>query len=696
MSILSTMIETAILGLTSGGGTTTPSVEYIFAGVSQSIATSATPTTGSYVGFASDTSSAYNGLMVKAGRDALQYRRNGAGTPIDIEPNETKLILGITNTSEIGFRRRDYAEAATNQVTTVTAQPILTSKTYSVTHALVTMGNGAVYTALPSTACTAVYLRNQGFKRFNYKVNGVGVGVPLKRGEGILITGIANANQVSTVSFDSQSGAYAMAEIFNGNMPEQPSRLGLAERISAEALIYLDDLSGIYAPMPNLQAAAGVASFAPFSKWNSKGRTLARIDYLANINWAYTAGAAGVTFADVAPSEDAPGYETIGNTFSTDATPVRRAVRATWGAGSAGVGVRVSSTLGNQSDGINVTGGYIFSRIKKISGAANQLYLQLYSEGSPAAPSANYHELAIQGDQRHGGGYSRADGHGYRSYPVAKFAAVGTGADLTAVKWAAWRVVGGASLVVQFEELKYVAPAFDRAHLYIVGDDSKPSFLRGIKHVMDQHGFPGVLYLSPMASTLGVNRSITVEDALRAQFDGWQIGTQDYRDDISTNNSIIPFQMQFMKQLTVGAAYGFDLDGMRDSSIYGGGISNSSDTQIYHSSHRWRATTRGFDTAWYFPDTMPPGDPHDLCALGASAYGQADRNAILAGWQSYILATIEQKGMAYLVFHDEGEAVEILAAFKMLCPWLMDLQNQSKIMVTTPLKSRRMYGQLAR
>jgi hypothetical protein len=52
--------------------------------------------------------------------------------------------------------------------------------------------------------------------------------------------------------------------------------------------------------------------------------------------------------------------------------------------------------------------------------------------------------------------------------------------------------------------------------------------------------------------------------------------------------------------------------------------------------------------------------------------------------------------MAYLVFHDEGEAVEILAAFKMLCPWLMDLQNQSKIMVTTPLKSRRMYGQLAR
>ncbi len=77
-------------------------------------------------------------------------------------------------------------------------------------------------------------------------------------------------------------------------------------------------------------------------------------------------------------------------------------------------------------------------------------------------------------------------------------------------------------------------------------------------------------------------------------------------------------------------------------------------------------------------------------------HGQADRNAILAGWQSYILASIEQKGMAYLVFHDEGEAVEILAAFKTLCPWLMDLQNQSKIMVTTPLKSRRMYGQLAR
>lgn len=679
-----TAAQAATVAQTSAQATTeAPTI----AGNALSITTSATPTGGAFVLFGSQACTA---LRLTADKVALEYQRNATGAVHLIEAGETKTILGITNANQIGVRRRDYATAnVTTQVTTVVAEPLNTSVTYTVTNLLVTNPTGSAYTAFASTVCTSLWLINRSRVDILYQTNSSGVVRELKRGKGVWIDGITNANQVSLKAFDNQ-GAAVLAEAYNGRRPHFATHYDLAQEISPTAIIRTGDVSGGNMDM-DIEMATMIANFSPFTRWTARGRSLARYDVAANV----TLVGSGITVADVAPTESAK--QTTQNPLNSSSQ--RLAVRATWGGNNTGV---FKSSIGGQPTGIDVTGGYIFNGSKLVTGTPTAVEIRLYNDTLNSGSDSIYYSLAVVTDLNNG--LANIYGHNARSFPVSKFTSVGGAAagTLTAVNRAALVVTGPTGLVVQLEDIKFVQPAFDRAHFYISFDDTFASSLRDIEKTMSTYGFPGCFYFSPMASTLGNGGGDKIHptDALGAQnMKGWQICSQDYRLEGNYDSTALEYKMSIAKTLMIANALGFDCDGIRDGSIFGGGTNNGGEPKIYHADPQFLASIRRFDNSsttsgdvFPFVDSMPPGDPYNLRCLNASSWAGQGASVVAARWQAYVQQVIDNKGMGFLGFHNDSASAENAAALAIFLPWLYSQVVAGNIYVTTPVRSRRAYA----
>lgn len=659
------------------------------AGSAITLTTSATPTAGAFVTFAS---TACTALRITADKVALEYQRGGSGAVHLIEAGETKQILGITNASQIGVRRRDYATAnVTTQVTVVVAEPLISLSTYSVTNLAVVNPSGSTYTAFASTVCTSLWLLNRSRVDINYKIGAAGAARELKRGRGVWIDGLTNANQVTVLAFDNQ-GATVLAEAYNGARPMFATHYELAQEISPTAIMRAGDVSGGNMDM-DIEMATMIANFAPFTRWTTRGRSLARYDVAANV----TLVGSGITVADVAPTESVK--QTTQNPLN--ASSQRLAVRATWGGNNTGV---FKSSIGGQSTGIDVTGGYIFNGSKLVSGTPTAVEIRLYNDTLNGSSDSIYYSLSVTADLNNG--LANIYGHNARSFPVSKFSAVGGAAagTLTAVNRATLVVTGPTGLIVQLEDIKFVQPAFDRAHFYITFDDTYASSLRDIEKAMSTYSFPGCFYFSPVASTLGNGGGDRIHptDALGAQnMKGWQICSQDYRLEGNYDSTALEYKMGIAKTLALANMLGFDCDGIRDGSIFGGGTNNGSEPKIYHADPQFLASIRRFDNSsttsgdvFPFVDTMPPGDPYNLRALNASSWAAMSlgSSAVAARWQAYAQQVIDNKGMGFLSFHNDSASTENAGALAIFLPWLASQVAAGAIYVTTPVRSRRAYA----
>jgi len=659
------------------------------AGSAITLTTSATPTAGAFAVFPSATCTA---LRITADKVALEYQRGGSGAVHLIEAGETKHILGITNANQIGVRRRDYATAnVTTQVTVVVAEPLTSLAAYSVTNLAVVNPSGSTYTAFASTACTSLWLLNRSRVDINYKIGAAGAARELKRGRGVWIDGLTNANQVTVLAFDNQ-GATVLAEAYNGARPMFATNYELAQEVSPTAIIRVGDVSGGNMDM-DIEMATLISNFSPFTRWTARGRSLARYDVAANVTLVGT----GITVADVAPTESAK--QTTQNPLN--ASSARLAVRATWGSTQTGV---FKSSIGGQPSGIDVTGGYIFNGSKLVSGTPSAVELRLYNDTLNGSSDAIYYSLAVTADLNNG--LANIYGHNARSFPVSKFVSVGGAAagTLTAVNRAALVVTGTTGMVVQLEDIKFVVPAFDRAHFYITFDDTYASSLREIEKTMSTYGFPGCFYFSPLASTLGNGGGDRIHptDALGAQnMKGWQICSQDYRLEGNYDSTALEYKTGIAKTLALANMLGFDCDGVRDGSIFGGGTNNGGEPKIYHADPQFLASIRRFDNSsttsgdvFPFVDTMPPGDPYNLRALNGSSWAgmSLGSSAVAARWQAYAQQVIDNKGMGFLSFHNDSNSAENAGALAIFLPWLNSQVAAGTIYVTTPVRSRRAYA----
>ena len=491
---------------------------------------------------------ACNGLLVQnTSPNVVEYQRNGAGNFYPVRSFETKFIWDITDASQVAFRLRDYAlvTMATSgnfRRSTISLQLVNASSAFSVGQVNGTAGTGGSYNALPTAACTAAEILNTGNDMYIRPAGGATALV--RKGATYRMNGLTNLNQLSAMTF-AFSSSYSV-EYFQAD-PQLPLRAyNLADAISSDAVMYHHDtLFG-----DDVFTTLGDA--VPKTNFNIAGTSLAIFTDAAS---ATVTSTGAVATADTILSGDGVNM--------TGLTQTALHVTAT-GAGTVKCSTKVTTLIP-----VHLTNCDIHLRLNKIgvAGSITGINVELHSAGSPTAPGGNYHQMSmIQ--------YSRgANSFGAESRSTGDAVAVGTGADMTQIIFAVARVVCSAGTMFNPQYIKAVKKASNTAKVIFTIDDFKPGAMTAALQLLSSVGYVGMCYPSPAASLNPAGSTGTTGyDALLAlQTMGWQIACQDYKGEGANDFSPAGWLKENKKNLAFGIALGFDPEGLRDGSSYGGG-----------------------------------------------------------------------------------------------------------------------------
>lgn len=578
---------------TGGGGS---SSTYTISAQVQ-LATSATPTGGAFVSPTS-VASGVNGIIVKnSGAVILEYQRNGAGDVYPVLPYEEHIIVGITDPNQIGFRRADYATARTTQITTLSLKLILTSETFSVTHTSISTPTNGTYAAFPSFACSAMIAKNASGQQLKYKINaGTGISI-LERNGFVRITGITNANQVSFTGSNGNGSWLVSAETFQAVPVLTMNFVPDVSVIKDNTRIYVQNIDG-QLDTAITEAFATPAMFAPFTKWKKKKKVISMFDTVANM---VTSGTTNLnTGGDTLVDATLTGDQTFG-TYTT-------APQYTWSVSQASVKL---GTLNNTPTPIDCsTGGSIHFTVQLMAGSyvafsGTGVRVRLYSSGTPTSPAADFHQADLTNADV--GGYSRSNGYGNFSVAVSRFAVTGAGCNLAAVTYALFYVKAPTNAKVQPSEISYVKNASNgkASIVFTFDDDYLDPLVNGLKY-MAPYGYPGVLFPSANGKHAGTSGLLTLDQrlALQNKF-GWQIAGQDFYYESTVDMTSPEWITEQQKNIIFGVAQGFDGDGIRDFSWYGG-ASYPINTSNYKVLPRFAASARQFYNGSGTPALVTP------------------------------------------------------------------------------------------
>jgi hypothetical protein len=463
-------------------------------------------------------------------------------------------------------------------------------------------------------------------------------------------------------------------------------------RLHENAAFELGDLTGQINGVPT--SFAPITALAPFRRFKKAAKTISAFTTVAN-----SVITAGANNADTNLSTSAGGanevYPTNGMTAQFGALT---AVTSTF---TIGTTVSYMSNLNAINMPIDVSGCSIHTTLHILSGTVTNVYVDLFSSGSPAAVDANYHTADLSSIGMSTSRY----GFGAIAVGLNRFTAVGTGATLTAITYARIRVVGQTGAVVRPCEIAAVKNAATKASVVFTFDDGHSDPLTYGFKLLGPYGFPGVLFPSSNAggtgNTSGTYGSLTPDQMIALQLrHGWQIGAQEYRYEPQRDMTAREWLEEQQKNIIMAAAMGFDTDGIRDGSYYGGGPYYITQEQ-YYVAHRIHASMRQFYNGigslgdglapFYDCDTNPPGDPHLMKSLNYLAYGSGAgaANNIYLKYKAYVDQAIANKGIAIFAGHNDWINTEIFSAMQLLCAYLKTKQASGEVQVVTLKELRR-------
>ena len=361
------------------------------------IMTSITPTAGATVAFPS---AACNAMLVRntEGVD-IEFQINATGVFSTIRADEERVIFGITNASEVAFRRTDFAVATVtgqvnnSQVTFVIAELMNVSANYVVSRQKVTSVSSGTYQTFAAAACAAVEVTNTSFADAFIKVNG-GNQIRLRRGKSSIFM-VSNANLLSM----SGAGAYASGnpvvtlevEVFN-HVPGLPRR----HFVLADA-----SLGSMKQRFGTNNWGTGLdpdfvmmSSFMPFTRFNPKGKTISLFNVAANVQ--VLAGSIGATVANVAINTTTE-CNTVTAPTATPTSGSYTGVRVT----TTNSGTNIIGSTFNNGAGIDTTGCDIHGVIKSVgSNSPTAMIWELFSTADGSG--SDYHQLSVLPDSSQG------------------------------------------------------------------------------------------------------------------------------------------------------------------------------------------------------------------------------------------------------------------------------------------------------
>ena len=309
---------------------------------------------------------------------------------------------------------------------------------------------------------------------------------------------------------------------------------------------------------------------------------------------------------------------------------------------------------------LDVRNGHIQIPFKPISYCEMVLRwsIELHSAGTPAAPTGNYHRIDIGGDGPSGlkailtSKAANAAAGRWQTFAAHPndFLAVGTGADLSAIKFARLMVRGGASpMVIQFGSIRYQKAALSKAACIIYFDDGYPSAYSTALPLLSAKGWPACFNLGAMTANLDAPGRMSTAQVTALVAAGWQLHGQAYTsEDIAAMNAMTADQRNGEMQQQQAWAILRDLGDMRHGSYFSQvGPTEQGLFPMFRDnfrSVRTFNTARGAAPAMLFGESYPFADPMAMRALSG--------DSTLAMMQLHADQAIANNSVAAFVFHD--------------------------------------------
>jgi peptidoglycan/xylan/chitin deacetylase (PgdA/CDA1 family) len=312
---------------------------------------------------------------------------------------------------------------------------------------------------------------------------------------------------------------------------------------------------------------------------------------------------------------------------------------------------------------VNTTGGIIrwtFKTVANFFANADRFQIQLHSAGTPAAPTANYHEIPVGSNSELKTRLTSQNGEGRWqkvSYPVSMFTAVGTGADLTQIIFAklVLRAASGLQIIMDIGNIEWTPNILTKAKCILTFDDGYISQYTYAAKQMAKYGFRGIAYPGALANNISTtNGTGMTPTQLKHLHDdlGWQIGSQAWlteAPDVSVENA---FTIEMAKQCNLQNALG--LTGGEDGSYFSG-ISQY-DANAFRVFRKMFRSMRvfgggnGSGPPLIYPEMFPFADDYLVRSIDAATGGWATP---AVNQQAHIDQAIAAKGVAIFAWHNQ-------------------------------------------
>jgi hypothetical protein len=358
------------------------------------------------------------------------------------------------------------------------------------------------------------------------------------------------------------------------------------------------------------------------------------------------------------------------------------------------------------SQGVNVTGGNIRLAWKPIAGfqynntALNTNELRLYSTGSPSSPGANYHVRNLSATNS----LSTSSASGtpgrwqYHGIAVNNFTAVGSGADLTNIKYAmivSQKSGGSSGSTIQYGNIDFVPNPRSKAALIFRIDDCVPDAYNILYPALKAVGAGGYFQPGDVNSAQGLNQFARTTSAQLAEMIsyGWQIGS-----GVSTTEDATVIDGMTSDQRTAefaaARAYGKSFGRYRDTNdgAYFSNV-NFSDMTAWPEMHANRRTLQAFingnPTNPPLPEgeTFPFSDPYLIKVLNLAQDGGGGGPSTTTYAQYAIMQAVANKGVIILACHNDLstnfnvlQAVNDAIAYAQANPTLIEITTPRKLL----------------
>jgi len=338
-----------------------------------------------------------------------------------------------------------------------------------------------------------------------------------------------------------------------------------------------------------------------------------------------------------------------------------------------GTSTLVSKTI--LSTPVDVTNGMIQwtfkpeNAILPTSSPLTTFNIRLYSAGTPASPSANYHQAfsatwlntastAVTGSN------GRWQSHGV---PTGQFViGGGTGADLTQIKYALILARVSSGKTARIGSIRFYPNPLAKAKVIIRMDDGYKDAFTIAKPLLDAVGAGGFLAIGQANNVIGTNDTFwlnwTQIQALKNS--GWQYGAQSY----STETKSVIDAMTSAQRLAEYAntrnlartvnAYRDTYDGTYFSQVDQTDMINYPEfSTSFRTAQTFYNANLNQNPPLPFSEPFPFGDPKRIVAVNINSFGNGQQNGAGSTISQYLLLYLDMvrttKGVAIIAMHND-------------------------------------------